>query len=237
MIYKKDQQHTVLIDTHVQAPISADWFTADYWHQQQAVTGTALGRETTYFVKHEAQHWVLRHYYRGGFIEKLIKDHYFYFGTQYCRSIAEFQLLHKMVQLNLPVPKPVAAHVEKKGIVYKAGLIIEQLHGYQDLSVWLKQGSLSKEAWRTIGKTIALFHLHRIDHVDLNLKNILWNGKKAYLIDFDRCKQRPWHGSWQKKNLTRLKRSFYKEQQKSAQLHWQPVHFSILMAAYQTHLN
>ena len=53
---------------------------AQFWQQKNAVTGSAQGRGTTWFVKYNddssslEKQWVLRHYYRGGLIGKLIND-------------------------------------------------------------------------------------------------------------------------------------------------------------------
>ena len=138
-----------------------------------------------------------------------------------------------MKQLNLPVPTPVAAHIDKNGLMYRASLITEKLKGFEDLCTWLKRESLSREDWQAIGKTLALFHLHRIDHVDLNLKNILWNGQQAYLIDFDRCVQRSSHGRWIQSNLRRLKRSLLKASQQYSEFYWKPYDFTLLLSAHQ----
>ena len=57
------------------ANFSPDMLSARYWQENNAVTGTAQGRGTTWFVQHgnnaQAKQWVLRHYYRGGLIGKI----------------------------------------------------------------------------------------------------------------------------------------------------------------------
>ena len=58
---------------------SAEMLTATYWQDNNAVTGSAQGRGTTWFVAYQDENnnqhdWVLRHYYRGGLIGRVIKD-------------------------------------------------------------------------------------------------------------------------------------------------------------------
>ena len=62
---------------------SPEMLSAQYWQEKDAITGSAQGRGTTWFIKYvdsnnsQPKHWVLRHYYRGGLIGKLINDSYF----------------------------------------------------------------------------------------------------------------------------------------------------------------
>ena len=51
-------------------------FTGQYWKTQNAITGQATGRGTTYFFKHNKNEYVLRHYRRGGLIGKVLSDQY-----------------------------------------------------------------------------------------------------------------------------------------------------------------
>ena len=52
---------------HFPAPVPK-MFTGQYWKTQNAITGQATGRGTTYFFKHNKNEYVLRHYRRGGLI-------------------------------------------------------------------------------------------------------------------------------------------------------------------------
>src|SRR5690606_24538458 len=57
--------------------ISCDLFTPAWYRQQGAVLGSASGRNTAWFVEHQGRAMVLRHYYRGGLVGKLLGDRFF----------------------------------------------------------------------------------------------------------------------------------------------------------------
>ena len=228
--------HIVWINQDIQEQINHRWFQPNFWEEKDAIVGASNGRNCTYFVQQENKQWVLRHYYRGGLIARFSKDRYVFLSEQYSRAFAEFELLKKMKQLKLPVPKPIAAHIQRLSLFYRSNIIVERLQGYEDLSKWLERKQLSKKAWTDIGATIAQFHFHRIDHKDLNIKNILYNGDNVYLIDFDRCVQKNTHGRWQKSNMDRLLRSLQKETSLNENLHWNSEHWNDLLQAYQTKL-
>jgi len=190
------------------------WFQPAYWQRKNAVIGTSHGRNTVYFVMSNTRHWVLRHYYRGGLPGKLWNDQFLYLGEARSRSFAEFQLLQQMRELGLPVPKPIAANLQRHGLCYRADLLIERIVNSQDLFKALLHAELGDQTWQRIGFTIAAFHRHHVFHSDLNCHNILLQSQdeseQVYLIDFDRCRIRP-TGAWQQQNLQRLQRSLLKE--------------------------
>lgn len=205
----------------------------DYWKNQNAITGTAQGRGTTYFIKHLESEWVLRHYYRGGLIGKLIKDSYIFTGFEQTRAAQEFTLLKTLTDLNLPAPKPIAYRVKKLGLTYQADILTERIADAQDLVAILSKKSVSEELWRKIGICIKAFHQHGIYHHDLNVHNILIDkDEKVWLIDFDRGEQRQPNQSWQQANIDRLLRSFNKEKSKLPIFHWQETNWKILVESY-----
>ncbi|RUO44072.1 3-deoxy-D-manno-octulosonic acid kinase [Aliidiomarina taiwanensis] len=235
--------------------LTESYFQAPFWQQHKAVTGTSGGRNTVWFVAPEkvlsqatevnvqAQEWVLRHYYRGGLPGKFIRRSFVYTGLSRTRSMAEYQMLLDMGKAQLPVPKPVAALVKRRGITYQASLLIERIPHTQDVGRLLLQQSLNEEEWMTVGATVRRFHLAGVYHSDLNCKNILWRAldQQAFLIDFDRCgmKPRPYTSSqilsWQMSNLQRLLRSFEKELANTpsgSRFHWQPADWQAFMAGY-----
>jgi len=213
---------------------SSEMLSVNYWQQQNAVTGSAQGRGTTYFVQHQnQQHWVLRHYYRGGLFGKLVNDSYLFIGQTKTRAAQEFTLLKAMTTLGLPVPQPIAYRVEKNGLFYRADLLTARITNAKDLVSILDKNVLSAELWLNIGRTIQSFHQQGIYHHDLNAHNILIDNKeKVWLIDFDRCEQRKPERSWQQKNINRLLRSFHKELKKSPNFHWQADDWQVLMEGY-----
>lgn len=220
-------------DAQVLKKFVPEMLDAHYWQQKKAIVGTAQGRGTTYFIKHKSVDMVLRHYYRGGLVGKLIRDSYVYTGLENTRAKQEFDLLVLMVGLALPVPKPIAYRVRQHKLVYQADILTARINNAQDLVSMLQQRPLSREEWCRVGNVIAHFHHEGIYHHDLNCHNILLdNAGKVWLIDFDQGKQLPLSGGWQQQNLARLQRSFIKESKRLQPFYWHPEHWSYLQEGY-----
>lgn len=94
----------------------------------------------TWFVKDESRHLVLRHYYRGGMVGKLVRDRFWFEGVESSRAMAEYRLLAQLSEQGLPVPRPFAARMVKQGPFYRADILIERIRGAKDLVALLKQG-------------------------------------------------------------------------------------------------
>lgn len=232
--FQKDHIYCQYDDNKI-TEFTEQMFTADFWQQQKAITGKAQGRGTTWFVEYNNQQWVLRHYYRGGLIGKLIKDSYFYQSMKHTRAAQEFSLLVKMQHYNLPAPQPIAYRVIKNGLFYQADLISQRIENSADLVAVLSQKSLSALQWQQIGATVRKFHQQGIYHHDLNAHNILIDhDDKVWLIDFDRGEQRKIANNWQQSNLARLKRSFLKELNKLVVFNWSEQNWDDFMLGYQT---
>lgn len=218
-------------------------FTLDFWQAEQAVVGESKGRYTTWFVTPHSQfplcppqeHWVLRHYWRGGMMEKFSRDAYFYTGLKRTRAVAELHLLEILFREGFAVPRPIAANVERFGLWYRADIIIERVPGAKDLVAQLSHAPLSLALWSDLGNTIAKFHQRGVYHADLNAKNILLAHDSFYLIDFDRGELRPQASAWQEANLARLLRSFNKEQGKAPNLAFDQKCWQALLAGYQAY--
>lgn len=210
-----------------------DFFDSQYWQQKQAITGTAKGRGVTYFIENASQHWVLKHYFRGGLIGKLINDRYIYTGINNTRAIEEYELLKKMQLLGLPVPTPIAVKITKHLFFYQADILTSRITNAKDIVGLLSQKSISKELWQAVGKAIKQFHQHGIYHDDLNCHNILIdNNNKVWLIDFDRSKQKNIEKNWQEANLERLLRSFNKEKNRLDNFYWHNNDWQHLISGY-----
>jgi len=225
-----------------------EMLTSDYWQQQDAITGSAQGRGTTWFIRYvndeqeNEQHWVLRHYYRGGLIGKLIQDSYLFNGINNTRAMREFSLLNLLQQWQLPAPKPVACRVTRHGpfgLCYRADLLSSRIENSQDLVAILSKDNISDDLWQNIGATIRRFHDHGIYHHDLNAHNILINQQQdIYLIDFDRgeVRQANEDKQWKENNMARLQRSFLKELKKLAVFHFTDRHWQLLHSGYTKEL-
>ena len=225
------QQWLLDIDSQKVLP---QYFKPDYWQQQQKLLGQSQGRNVTWFVGEKSQPMVLRHYYRGGLIGKLINDCYIFSGIKNTRAYREFSLLLQLEQLELPACRVVAAQVTRSGLIYRADLLMKMVEGGQDLVALLSKGSLTEQQWQNIGHTIAQFHQARVYHADLNAHNILIdNDDKVWLIDFDRGEIKAQQGQWCQQNLDRLLRSFKKERNKLDNFYYRDQDWQTLLSAYQ----
>ena len=222
---------------------SPEMLSAQYWQEKDAITGSARGRGTTWFVKYDesnnsqAKHWVLRHYYRGGLIGKIINDSYFFISQKSTRAAKEFSLLAHMQTLALPAPRPIAYRVTRHGLFYRADLLSSRIENAQDVVAILTKQLITEDLWFAIGKTIKKFHQQGIYHHDLNAHNILIdNNNKPWLIDFDqgelRTSQQNWQQGWQQNNMQRLLRSFRKEQKKLNNFDWLESDWQMLLKGY-----
>ncbi|MDP7592108.1 MAG: 3-deoxy-D-manno-octulosonic acid kinase [Litorilituus sp.] len=208
---------------------------ADFWLQQNAVTGKAQGRGTTWFICYQStKHWVLRHYYRGGLIGKLIHDSYWFSSQKNTRAAKEFALLGTMQQLGLPAPKPIAYRVKKQGVLYQADLLSSRIENAQDLVAILSKQTLTDNVWKKVGETIKRFHDNGIYHHDLNAHNILINSNhEVFVIDFDRGEIKANNNkSWQQANIARLQRSFLKEFNQLPTFHFNQDNWKSLLKGY-----
>ncbi len=116
-----------------------------------------------------------------------------------------------LYEKGLPVPRPIAAAVHRHGLLYSADFISETIAGATSMASQLKDGN--PVPWGEIGAMIKRFHREGLNHVDLNIRNILLDESQTpYLIDFDRCRlETSATTHWQQANLQRLKRSINKE--------------------------
>ncbi|WP_168016685.1 3-deoxy-D-manno-octulosonic acid kinase [Halomonas salinarum] len=192
-------------------PLEPRWFCPDYWREQDAVTGEAPGRGASLFLKapdRANEQWVLRPYRRGGLIARLNDASYLWTGLERTRAFRELRLTAALYTQGLPVPRPVAAGVWQRGLVYRAALITVRLAGARALADCLADADAA--LLERVGATIRRFHHAGLDHVDLNARNLLIAPDGAvFLIDLDRCRLRH-AGRWQADNLSRLERSLEK---------------------------
>jgi len=206
-------------------------FEPNYWKENNKIIGSAEGRGTTWFVQLESMQCALRHYRRGGLFGKIIADQYLFNTWEKTRSIAEFNLLQKLRQFEVNVPRPIAARVVKKGFFYQADLLSEKIPDAQDLVDILQQRRLSEAEYSAIAIQIKKMHQVQVNHTDLNIHNILLDKQgKAWIIDFDKCHEQAGN-EWKEGNLKRLLRSFNKELNKR-QIKWNIQDWECLSKVY-----
>jgi 3-deoxy-D-manno-octulosonic acid kinase len=168
------------------------------------------GREGVRLIEGSSRSWVWRHNRRGGWCGRIVRDSYVWLGAARTRAFREWRLLQHLHGLGLPVPTPVAAVYERRGLVYRSDLITGLLPGTVSFGSKLKGNAMTPELWRSIGACVRSFHAHGIYHADLNVHNILIGpDDQVYLIDFDRGEVRA-PGSWVEANWSRLRRSIVK---------------------------
>ena len=184
-----------------------------------------VGRGKVIFFRHQGYSLVLRHYRRGGLPARISADRYIWTGLENTRAWREYRLLKQLEQAELPAPKVFAAHVEKRGIFYRADLVTQAIEGAESMTNLLLQGPLDEGLLMKVGETIRSFHDANVNHTDLNASNILIDQSNAvYLIDFDRCSEQS-GTHWKATNLGRLLRSLRKLQNDSLS-NRQNFHFS-----------
>ena len=209
-------------------------FDPDFWQKNDNVIGSAQGRGTTWFVQTQTIRAALRHYHRGGLLGKLVKDHYIFTGWGQTRSYQEFQLLLKLIQAGVHVPRPIAARACKRNLFYQADLLSEKIENARDLVSILQERAISDSLYQKIGKEVRKMHNAQVNHTDLNIHNILIDDTdKVWIIDFDKCAVEK-SDSWKSENLSRLKRSFIKEVGKR-DIKWSEMDWDKFSAGYKSY--
>lgn len=175
----------------------------------------------------------LRHYFRGGLISKIINDKYLWQGIKRTRAVCELHMLSNMQKMGLPVPTPVAVHIHKVGLFYSTDIITQFISNSRSISSVLANKVIPVSTWHDIGSAIKKFHDRNCNHVDLNAHNILIDEEnRVYLIDFDRSKIEKNTGTWKKKNIKRLKRSFEKLKKTRETFNYMEKDFNCLLEGY-----
>ncbi|MEZ9547676.1 MULTISPECIES: 3-deoxy-D-manno-octulosonic acid kinase [Vibrio] len=209
----------------------AQIFEAEYWQQREAISGSAQGRGTTWFIQLDGMQAALRHYRRGGLFGKLVEDQYRFSDWECTRCAMELNVLKALANAGVNVPRPIAARAIKSGLLYRADLMSERIPKAKDLVDVLVNGPIDADVYRRIGQEIRKMHDAGVNHTDLNIHNILLDdSQRVWIIDFDKCGQQAGDG-WKEGNLNRLKRSFLKEVHKR-QIQWQVSDWGYLNDGY-----
>lgn len=222
--------HHLLINEDKFPGVTLEWFSPEFWRRQNAVIGQAQGRGTTLFVRNGSHNLVLRHYKRGGLPGKILSDQYVFAGLENTRPFMEFRLLNAMAQQGLHVPKPVAVHVERRGLIYRGDLITSLIPESDDLHAVLCRQPLSAALWQAVGKAVKKMQSAGVFHHDLNVRNIMIDRQQnIWIIDFDRCEFRT-GDKWKQRNIDRFRRSLEKEQGKVSSFHWKETDWTAFLA-------
>ncbi len=214
VVYKRKSFAIAYDASRVDSP-GVELFSVEFWDSRRALSGEAIGRGSAWFVDAPFGPVVLRQYLRGGWVAKISRQNYFFTTVARSRPIREFDILAKLFEQGLPVPRPVAALCEHHGLISTGSIITARIPGARTLVDFFPgngTGPVSDPAfWRSVGKCIRRFHNAGVWHADLNARNILLDDEmQVYLIDFDRAHFTPGKPVNGKRNLERLQRSLTK---------------------------
>ena len=169
------------------------------------------GRGAAWFVSAQGIPAVLRQYRRGGWMARLSQDAYVWPGEAQVRSFSEFALMQHLNALGLPVPAPLAACYQRRGLFYRAAILVERVAGASSFAAAVAANPDSAP-WKEAGVAIGRCHLRGARHADLNANNLLLDRyARVYLIDWDKGRIEPRPGAWCERVLARLQRSLRKE--------------------------
>ena len=108
----------------------------------------------------------------------------------------------------MPVPTPYGAFYVRRGLRYRAAILLERLHGVETLASLALEGAAP---WVAAGRLVAGMHRAGLDHADLNADNLLFDrDARGWVIDLDRGVFRTIGSGWRQRNLARLHRSLIK---------------------------
>lgn len=229
----RDNQTLLLTPQGERCGISYEHFESEHLQSEKKVTRIGEGRSSVFFFKQGNRELVLRHYYRGGLIAKLLKNTFLYDSLQQTRCFEELFILNLLRQHRLNVPNPIAALINRKTLTYSASIITEAIPETEELHSWLTRKPLPKELWQKIGIEIKKMHNLQVCHKDLNVKNVLIKqSSQVFLLDFDKCFKKSGN-FWKKSNIARFKRSIEKQRGRHIKYHVSEGDWQHFMQAYE----
>lgn len=231
--YRETEGGVIVYDAALAATVDSQFFDPEHWRAAGAISDTRRGRAEVHLLQHGDARWVLRHYRRGGLIGRFIHDRYLWLGLARTRPWREWHLLAKLHAQGFPVPRPVAAQVQRHGLAYSADLMTELIPDIEPLADVLMRTALPAATWSALGAAIARFHRAGIHHSDLNARNILWRAPQTYfLLDFDGAREHAGPALLES-GIRRFRRSLDKFARTAAQFHFDESAWQTLLAAYR----
>lgn len=189
---------------------NSTWFDEGGWPQIEKTMG---GRGGSWLINSEWGKIVLKHYRRGGWAARVTENRYWFRGWEKSRAFIEWRLLAGLYQRKLPVPVPLAAYCQKYGMTYRCALITKFIPRTVALQHMPFDQFHQAHIWRRVGYALRQFVDAGVEHVDLNLGNILCDSEeKIYWVDFDRARVRQ-PGFTPKAMIRRLLRSIQQRRQ------------------------
>ena len=153
---------------------------------------------------------VVKHYNRGGIIRYLVKKRYLKWGKPRCQL--EYEMLHKVINLGVSAPEPIA-YAYQGGLLYKAWLVTREIKQQQTLA---ELSCVNEEHARITMKEVVvqvtILINNNIRHADLHPGNVLVDSSdRVFILDFDKaCVSRWDRNNLRDKYLTRWRRAVTK---------------------------
>lgn len=157
---------------------------------------------------YEGGHGIIRKYRRGGVIRHFLAETYLLDN----RAERELAITGYLLEKGLPVPMPLGAYWERRGLFYRGSIATHQLDAAGLCDYLGAHPGTSFEVMRHTGECIRRMHDLGVWHADLQVHNILVTPQQQiYLIDFDKAHRQPNLSNTQRaRNLLRFKRSLDK---------------------------
>ncbi len=150
---------------------------------------------------------LIRPYRRGGFIGKFIRDKYLLEN----RPHRELNVHRHAWKMGVPTVLPVGAMWERSGPFFSGSFATLEANAIDLLAYLQSDFTPDPAVLENCGKAIRAMYEARVDHADLQVKNILISDGKALIIDFDNARIWPKPSiATTTTNVGRLRRSFAK---------------------------
>jgi 3-deoxy-D-manno-octulosonic-acid transferase len=226
----------VWFDTACFATGSSRLFDPGWWRSQGATASAGAGRGKIHWVADTHRSYLLRHYYRGGWMAKISRDLFLARPADRTRAMREYSLLTQLRARGLPVPHACAARMSRYGLGYRADILVERIPGANDVADILhRQRALAPGEWQTLGRTVRQLHDHQVHHANLNCHNLMLDTEgRAWIVDFDKCAFRE-GARWKQQNLDRLLRSLRKELRLEPTFRWHDGDWQTFLTGYAWH--
>ena len=229
----QDGHDTVWFDPQCFSNAGSHLFDPAWWRQHGTHRAAGTGRGGIHRVADAQRRYLLRHYFRGGFMATISRDRFLAQAAADTRALREFALLAHLRKRGLPVPRACAARCTRHGIWYRADILVEVIPDADDLAQLLAQRPIVLAEWTALGRAVRQLHDAGVYHSDLNCHNLMLDTRgKAWIVDFDKCGFQS-GTDWKQANLARLLRSLRKELRLNPRFRWREDDWQHFIGGYK----